>query len=329
MTNLTILNVKPANSEEWDFIWKNCDYATYFHSREWAVVWCQYTRGRIRPDAKIVLFSDGKKALLPFSVQRVMRGLARQYVSSPAGTYGGWISLDGISEQHTVLLCKYVMSQYQDLVWRLNPYDAAMSKEQLNVFMEDKTHVLNLEQGFDVISKNWTKGHDRAVRKALKAGVEVQEAVSVEDWKAYYFMYEDSQKRWGKTVSSHYEWSLFQKMYDLNSINIKLWLAIYQNRLVAGALCFYAKKNAVYWHGAALSDYFNLRPVNMLFYEIIKAATEQGYQRFDFNPSGGHEGTERFKSSLGALVLECPVVIRESRFFRFAEKATTLARTIC
>ena len=110
-------------------------------------------------------------------------------------------------------------------------------------------------------------------------------------------------------MASRYEWKLFEIIYNLNSSNIELWLAKYEEKIIAGALCLYSKNHAVYWHGAALSAYFPLRPVNLLMYEIIKNACDKGYTWFDFNPSGGHEGVKAFKKSFGASALPCHIVV--------------------
>ncbi|MCL0030407.1 hypothetical protein M1M93_01760 [Thermodesulfovibrionales bacterium] len=50
---LAIKAIRMATAGEWDYIWKNCDYATYFHSREWAGIWQKYTQEKMQPDAKI------------------------------------------------------------------------------------------------------------------------------------------------------------------------------------------------------------------------------------------------------------------------------------
>ncbi len=45
----------------------NVSYSTYFHSSEWAEIWSKYTKRKMGLAPFLVLFSDGKKALLPFS----------------------------------------------------------------------------------------------------------------------------------------------------------------------------------------------------------------------------------------------------------------------
>lgn len=316
---ISIKKVYLANSDEWDAIWQGCDYSTYFHSREWAEIWKVYSQGKIRPEPKLVLFSDGKKALLPISAQKIYKGMLKQYVSSPASTFGGWISLDKLSVEHADLLVDFLTEKISNLSWRLNPYDELLFKVGIGNSKYDETHTLNLEGGFDSIYKKWTKGNGSTVRKAHKArkeGVSVTTACRQDDWLAYYQVYQDSLRRWGSKASSVYEWNLFKEIFQRNSPKIKLWLAYYQNKIVSGALCFYAKKHVVYWHGAALEQYFHLRPVNLLMYEVIKDACEQEYSWFDFNPSGGHEGVKAFKKSFGAEALQSSLINIETNIAR-------------
>jgi lipid II:glycine glycyltransferase (peptidoglycan interpeptide bridge formation enzyme) len=305
---IKISNIRPANHSEWDRTWEECDYATYFQSREWAEIWENYTNGKCSPKAKIIVFSDGKKVVLPLSVEKQLNGLSTCYVSSPAGTFGGWISLDNLSEIHVYHLTNYLITKCKNLIWRINPYNNISShiisvKNQL-----DETHFLDLRQGFDATYKKNTKGNARAVNKAKREGVSIKSASNIEDWLLYYQIYENSLLRWGDQASSRYSKSLFEEMFQKNSPNIKLWLAVYQEKIIAGAVCFYAKKHAAYWHGAALSDFFNLRPVNLLMWEAIKDASDRKFSWFDFNPSGKNEGVRAFKRSFGAASLDCSII---------------------
>jgi lipid II:glycine glycyltransferase (peptidoglycan interpeptide bridge formation enzyme) len=70
------------------------------------------------------------------------------------------------------------------------------------------------------------------------------------------------------------------------------------------------------WHGATIGTYFNLRPVNLLYYEVIKTACKKGYIWFDFNPSAGLEGVKAFKERFGAQALKCPIVKLRPRTIR-------------
>ena len=306
---ISIKSVRTAEAAEWDSIWLRCDYATYFHSREWAEIWNIYSEGNISPEPYLIVFSDGRKAVLPLSSSRSYKGLIRNYLSSPGGTFGGWISEDNLLEEHAVLLSEYLYNKGGTLFWRFNPYDELVGKITIPTTTQDETNAINLLGGFDAAYNSWTKGHKSATTKARREGVSVRLASSLEDWQNYYEVYEDSLKRWGDKASSRYEWKFFEEICRRNSPNVKLWLAIFQERVVAGALCFYAKRHVVYWHGAALEEHFHLRPVNLLMYEAILDACNHDYSWFDFNPSGGHEGVKAFKKSFGAIEIKTNVCI--------------------
>jgi len=324
---LSIETVRPASPEEWDNMCESCDYSTYFHSREWAEIWTVYTKGAMRPYPRVIIFSDGKKALIPLSCQKLYKQLLWQYVSSPAGTFGGWISNDALEVGHAELLARWMIVNLGNLVWRLNPYDVNVSRISV-VSQEDVTHSLCLTGGFDSLLTRWTKGHKSAAAKAMRENVIVRVGSTEEDWRSYYTIYQSSLDRWGTRTSSEYTWEMFYEMFRRNSRRIRLWLSIFQDKVVAGAICFYAKKHVVYWHGAALEEFFPVRPVNLLLYTTIKDACEGGYQWFDFNPSGSHEGVRAFKKSFGAIPLSCPVVTRETKLLGVVKKASQVIERI-
>lgn len=314
--NLVISGVRPATSEEWDEIWNGCEYATYFHSRQWAETWTSYTGGKISPTPWLVLFSDGNRALLPLSINRRYKGLVRECQSSPGGTFGGWIAIGELRKEHGALLVDFMMRQFRNLVWRRNPFDYLTAVFEIEGQREDETHVLDLSSGFESVFKGWSKGHASAAKKARREGVDVRMACSPQDWREYFAVYQDSQRRWGDRATSSYSLEFFEALRDHGAGNVRLWLGVYSGRVVAGALCLYARQHVVYWHGAALEEFFFQRPVHYVLYEAIRHACESGYRWFDYNPSGGHEGVRSFKRNFGTAAMPCPVVSHESGLIR-------------
>ena len=309
---IQIERIRPALPEEWDTIWRECNYATYFHSREWAEIWNHYSQGWMRQSPLLVAFSDGQKALLPLSCE--MSGSSvKGFWSSPAGTYGGWIAIDAIGTEHAILMKEFLTKEFDSIWWQINPFDNLIAMTGVDCTIADETHVIDLEKGFGVVYRDWSSACRRAERKARKAGVLVKCANTEEEWREYYEAYEDSLRRWGDQAQTRYQWALFQELFDRQSDQIRLWVASTKDGLVvAGAIMCYAKRHVVYWHGAALEDYFALRPMNLLFYEIIRHASEAGYRWFDFNSSAGLDGVRRFKESFGARPLDCSIVHVES-----------------
>jgi lipid II:glycine glycyltransferase (peptidoglycan interpeptide bridge formation enzyme) len=315
---LKFSQVRNASNEEWDNIWLNCSYSTYFHSREWAEVWQEYSNKSIQPDPRMVFFSDGKKALISLSCQMLFKGVIKYYLSSPAGTYGGWLSGDDLKKEHAALLTNYMTRDIKNLSWRLNPYGTDRFDIEPPGAKKEKTQALNLMVGFESLWQRWEKRKEsliRNIQKARKQDIIIKPAETLNEWKQYYEIYQDSLRRWGKRASSQYKWEFFQILRQKSSPYLKLWLAIYKKRIVSGILCFYAKNHVVYWHGATLEAYFKLRPVHLLMSEVIKHACDNTYTWFDFNPSGGHEGVWRFKKSFDPQELVCSVVSQSNLWY--------------
>jgi hypothetical protein len=309
--NVAIDQIRPAQPEEWDAIWRDCSYATYFHSREWAEIWSHYKQGRLRPNPLLLGFSDGKEALLPLSCAVWSGGSGKSFVSSADGTYGGWIAVDAIGREHAILMKEFLITELGHLFWYINPYDDLVAATEVHAdirySIHYETHAMDLERGFDSVYSGWSSACRRAERKARRSGVLVKVADTEEEWCEYYQVYEDSFRRWGdKALGPLLDWALFREMFDRQSEHIRLWLATTKaGRVAAGALMLYAERHVLYFHGAALEEHFPLRPVNLLFYEIMRDACDRRYRWFDFGISAGLEGVRRFKESFGAKPLNC------------------------
>jgi Acetyltransferase (GNAT) domain len=314
--DLRIEEIRPASAEEWDAIWAACDYATYFHSREWAEIWQGCSGGRIRPRPRLLTFSDGTSALVPLSVEGGRRPRARsRQLSSPAGTYGGWLSADRLDKRHAGLLAHHLLG-LADLVWRVNPFDEVGAQTASGAGGADHTRVLRLDVGFGALLSGWTKGHRSAARKALREGVSISLATSLGEWRRYFEVYRGALERWGDRASSSYGWEIFEGIRARSSPHVRLWLARHADEILAGALVLSAKEHVVYWHGASLPDADRLRPVHLLLHEVLRVACDEGYAVFDFNPSGGHAGVDAFKKGFGATALAAPVVRTSRRSLR-------------
>jgi hypothetical protein len=314
------LTTQAATASEWDAVFTACENATFFHSRDWAEVWQRYTRGRLEPTAWSLSFSDGLTALLPACRTRLRRGLTSRYISSPADTYGGWLSTDELTGEHRELLVAHMRRRMPNLSLRINPFDPSMAKVKFGVVVHDETHALRLTEDVEAIEKRFSRGHRASIRAARRNGVTVSLATELEQWKNYYSAYEDSLRRWGPRASSRYTWPLFDHLYRLASPRVRLWIAGQEGELLGGALCFYARSHVCWWHGAAFESAFHLRPMNLLLAEVIREASIAGHSWFDFNPSGGHAGVAEFKRRFGATPLASPVIRTATSWRRAGRK---------
>lgn len=284
--------------EEWQEIADKCEYATFFHTSAWAkIIEQSFPNNSIA--TKAFIFDDGVKAILPLIQSKRFFRLRKSYVSMVPGVYGGIISNKKLIPEQVSEIYKYIAKKCSYLMIVGNPY----FEQDMPVFFHTNilsTRVLDLENGFEDIWKNYSKSHKRYIRKAQESGVCYRVAKSLDDYSEYFRVYEDSLKRWGINATSAYDFNLFENIFNSNSEDIKLHLAIVDEKIVSGILTLHHRNHVVYWHGATLKDYFRYSPSKYLQNEVIKDSCEKGYKYYDFNPSGGHQGVIKFKEGFGA-----------------------------
>lgn len=290
--------VENVQQKLWDEIILNANGSTYFHTYEWAkIIEQSFPNYSIATEAFV--FDDGVKAILPLMQSKRFLGLRKSFISMIPGVYGGLISNESLTPERVDEIYSHVVKKCSNLNVFGNPY---IETNMPKFFHKEETftHFLDLENGFETIWNNYSKGHRYNIKKAKKEGVYTKLGKSLDDYKEYYNIYEDSLKRWGDNATSRYNFDLFENIYNLKSNKIKLFLAMIDKKAISGALLFYCGNHIVWWHGATLSDFFKYYPANFLQNEIIKESCEKGYKYYDFNPSGGHEGVIKFKEGFGA-----------------------------
>lgn len=307
---------------EWAAIWRDSDAATFFHSPEWAELWSRFDP-LTESVPELLRFADGRQALLPLCLEQRCAGLLRCFTASPQATFGGWISRDELTnEQADALLERLLERGPSSLVWRMNPYDsqAFEAAQRRGLWCRaDVTHALELSPGADALAKHFKNGYRSDIRKALKTGrISVEPASSLEEWRAYYRVYQETLGRWGHQLSDGYPWELFELLARLESKHVRLWLARYDGLIVSGELCLYAKRHVVSWHAATLQDYLRSHVAKVQIFHVLQDACARGYRWFDFNPSAGLAGVQTFKESFDARPLPAPLVYVDAPLKRLA-----------
>ncbi len=325
-----IHRISTATVSEWETFWRESDQATYFHSPEWAAIWAEYSRGGVRPAPRKVLFRDGREALLPLCFERRLGGLLSRYVSSPEGTFGGWLSREPLTIDHALALTEWLTrKQGRSLVWRFNPYDELCFEAGKRHGLEcrnDETYALALGAGVEAVVKGFKSRCRTDIRKAREAGFVIQRAGSQSDWHDYHRVYQDSLRRWGNQQEEGYDRRLFDILFERRSPHIQLWLARRDGQVVSGNIIFYARHHVVYWLGATLEQHLTSGVAKLLMSEIIQDACREGYSWFDFNPSPTLSGVKFFKEGFGARALPAPVVYVDTRLKQLARACAARLR---
>jgi lipid II:glycine glycyltransferase (peptidoglycan interpeptide bridge formation enzyme) len=328
----TILNVRDATNDEWDEMWQSCDYATYYHSREWAEIWQSYTNGTIQPAPKMVIFSDDIKVVLPITRQNYYGRIIKRFglVGPPSEVkvqYGNWLTNYTLTDEHIALLSNYLIDNYRNLVWRLNPFDEHSKKVSVSSkYIRRKpfvTYMIDLTRGIDYIYSNLKKSCRNQIKQGIKNKLVISEGTDIIHWKEYYEIYLDTVKKWGSKALYTLDWKIFELLFKTYNRHNKLWLTWYNNIPIAGCICFYSHRKILIWHSASLTEYLYLRPVNLARYEIIKDGIDKNYSWLDLDTAGGNKGLQDFKKSFGPEEKMCdmifswhPIIYNIKKYFK-------------
>jgi SAM-dependent methyltransferase len=291
---------RPADRETWLRVAQQCSYATFFHTPMWREL-ALACAGACHDASFAVTLPSGGEAIFPLQELLPRHGRGRYLLSTFPYGYGGPIADGTLTAADLRMLFLYARAATTTVTG--NPFIHHVSAPAGWTAETVTTQVLDLEPGYETLRKGFSKGHRAAITQAGRNGVSARVASSLEDYRAYYSVYENSLRRWGDAAGRRYPRSLFEAGWQLAQRHpdaVRLWLADHGGEPVAGAWVFSWNGRAMYWHAAALERAFELRPMNLVLAAAIEDACDRGYRVFDFGSSGGHAGTEAFKRRFGA-----------------------------
>lgn|GEM_PF-1594273 len=363
----TDLMLEPATLEEWWKSYRLARTASYSQSPAWSELWCGYAGNRFTPSPLKAVFPSGKAVLVPLTVQKLRAGLGTVWHGSPAGTYGGWLCGEDkdLSPDEITLLIRALFRYCGSLTLRSFPElpgsgsvpggsknvpDASSEPgppstrpilqtaiDDLNgvTMTDDRTWLLDCAGGYGDIEEKWGRERPALVRnisKAKRNGVTIRLAETRRDVSDYHRLYLRSVERWDPPPVHTYPESFFAELALSGGADREhareLWFAEHEGKVIAGALILKGRNHSAYWHGAMDPESAKLRPVNLLIASIVASMCDEGIRWFDFNPSMGLSGVEKFKSSFGAVPAACPLLQRTSGTVRAATTAGRLANRI-
>lgn len=122
------------------------------------------------------------------------------------------------------------------------------------------------------------------IRVAVKKGVEVTVGTRKDLPEFHKIMLETGVRDEFVIRSLEY----FQKMYDcLAPEHLRLYLAHYEGKLIAGTIAIVYGNKCWYLYGASSNEYRNVMPNYLLQWEMIKWAVERGCDIYDFRGVSG------------------------------------------
>lgn len=150
------------------------------------------------------------------------------------------------------------------------------------------------------VGQQFDTAHRQNIRSAKRKGVHIERGTSEAHLKAYYHLQVKTRQRKGLPAQP---WKFFRlikpHLFD-RGMGFVL-LAYRTDKLLAGAVFLNWKNTVVAKYAASYEDALELRPNNLIFWEAIGWACEQGYQVFDMGRTElNNEGLRKFKLKWGA-----------------------------
>lgn len=313
-----------ASSSEWQRVWEQCDYATYFHSPEWIDILHSYSGENITPYSRQITFSDGKSAILVLSATKVVKGWITVYESAPLSVYGGWISADSLNDKHAALITSLWHKKYPRFIWRANPFHPLVATFlSQKGFKEDHTYAVPLQKYRNDLIKKLRRNTLRNIRKAEKMEFSFDK-IQEHHISDYYDIYKQSQERWkGNGGSrSHYGIEIFKSLY--NSPHCDFWGVFNEKQLICAGPILKSSNHAVSWLGLAHKDFMSSGTYEFFYYQIIQYYQHQNFTWFDFNPSSGLKGVDHFKKGFATVKLSAPILDRRPAILKGLQNIRSL-----
>ncbi len=161
------------------------------------------------------------------------------------------------------------------------------------------THVLELSNHPENVFKKLKTDVRRGIKRSDKRGVTVNTTKNIEDLKDFYELNCLTKKEIG--VPCH-PWKFFDNLFNILKDNVSLYVAKYNNEIIAGGIMEYYKDTVLYGYGAANFDYLGLYPYNAFLWKSIEDACINGYKYYDFGrTSYDNSGLMDFKKRWGTV----------------------------
>ncbi len=218
------------------------------------------------------------------------------YISEPKIEGELWQGF--VKEFHHYCLQNNIVAEFA----RLHPYfrnHLLLEKfTDINIVKRAEVVFIDLELDESLIRKSMTKGNKSSVSKARRSGVEISQSKSKDDIAAFYQLYTYTMERSEAKRAYFFSGKFFNDTLQLLDNNVELFSARYKDQIIAASLFLFKGDLAHYYLSGSDADFLSVCPNNLLLYQAMLWAKEQGYKIF--NLGGGFEPNDslfQFKSS--------------------------------
>ncbi len=295
----------------WDSFVLKANNGTLFHLRKFL----SYHPDNRFKDHSIEIYKNNT-LLSIFPAADMIIDNKRMLVSHPGSSYGSFILNEGLSIKDAMdmvfKLIDYSIKKGFDGIQltvppaiyfkRASDYiEYSLLSSGFDYFKREVTSILIIEDTEDKILNKFKPSHKRALRKSKKLGVKTSITNRVDD---FFLMLKNNLKvRHG--VDPTHSLAELKSLIKLFPESINIFGAFYNDQMIAGVLNINVKEGvALAFYITHKENFQELRPLNLLFFDIFKWGLINNIKVYDFGTftedGAANMGLGRFKESFGA-----------------------------
>jgi CelD/BcsL family acetyltransferase involved in cellulose biosynthesis len=280
-----------------------CPTATVFHTLEWMRIYPLFGSGTKH---FLALAEEGGKLLAAMPVTVFAKFCVQAVFSSGFSGYGGPIVRPECPPEVTRELVQQFAASF--LTWRtvlgsVHDFDGLCGPLREYGFTAEPTatYQMALPATYAELEKNAKSTAKYRVRRALKAGVQVDRSKRAEDFEAWQRLCTRNYVAHGRRP---YPAALYRAVWQAvqESDTFRFYAARLGGRVVGGTVQVFALHQVFYWMSATHDDCANLGVNDAVFHAVFHEAIAEGCKQFDFGASPVEAaGLIRFKEKWGGV----------------------------
>jgi len=308
---ITVDRYNDSFLNEWEEIVHSSNNGTLFHTRKFL---SYHSKDKFIDHS--LIFYKNNKPLSVFPAAETTESYKKILISHPGASMGSFVTPADLSfsdalqlvDQLNLYLKKQKFSRARitlpPIIYnqrKTNYIDYSLLRSGYKYVKREVSSILFLEDSIEKNVNQFKPSHRQALRKAQRSGLVVNNS---DDFNSFYNILKKNLSNRHNVKPTHTVDELL-KLKKLFPKNILLHAAFLKNTMVGGVINFVANKNVILaFYISHNESYQEHRPINLLFYEILKDAIRNNFKVFDFGIFTVNEepnmGLAKFKENFGS-----------------------------
>jgi len=301
-------SVIEVNDNQWSKVVKKCKKFDFYHTQSYHL---------LEKDNRPLLFSlkfDDEVLALPLIVRKIPK--TEMFDCTSAYGYCGPISsvsLDLVSSEiilefHKELINFFNKNNIIAVFSRLHPLNSkGMFFNEFGIVKDlNKTIAIDLRLTFDEQRKQFRKSNKSELNQLRRNGYEVRIANSKEDIDVFIAIYNETMERVAAKQEYLFDDEYFYQFLNNTDFTSKLFLATFENKIIAGAIFTITNKVMQYHLSGTTQEFIRATPMKLIIDEARILGNELQLEFLHLGGGvGGSDNDSLFNFKSGFSKFEC------------------------